>query len=384
MAYARASEPDSVSSAGDKPLASAPGAADRVCVSTGGRDPDWDEFVHSAPGGHHVQTSLWADVKAQVGWRGTRVILRRDGVIVGGCQLLYRQAGRFATVAFAPRAPLARAREPAMLASVVAGMHQAARDAGVLYLKLSPPAGGEDLEPTLEALGFVKSGLAAGPSATVRLDLAREPDQLLAGMRASTRSNIRKAARKGVEVRIGRREDLATFSALVEETARRQGFSAYPAGYYERMWTLFGEDDRACLLMAEVAGRVVAAILLIGYGDTATYKMGAWSGERSSVHPNEVLHWTAIEWAQARGYRFYDLEGIPVGVATALLDGDAPEQAGEGTTRFKLGFGGEVILLPRTYDYAYGRLAGAVLRAVAPRLDRWRPLAGRLLGRQPT
>ena len=373
-----------MSRTGDKPLAGTPGAADGLCVSTASRDPDWDEFVHSAAGGHHVQTSRWADVKGQVGWRATRVILRRGGVIVAGCQLLYREAGRLGSVAFAPRAPLVRARDPALLENVVMGVHRAARDAGVFYLKLSPPVGGEEIEPALQALGFVKSGLAAGPSATVRVDLARQPEQLLAGMRASTRSNIRKADRKGVKARIGGREDLATFGALVEETARRQGFSPYPGSYYERMWTLFEEDDRACLLMAEVAGRVLAAILVIGYGDTATYKMGAWSGERSSIHPNELLHWTAIEWAQARGYRFYDLEGVPVGVATALLEGDEPEQAREGTTRFKLGFGGEVILLPPTYDYAYGRLLAAALRAVAPRLDRWRPLAARLLGRQPT
>ena len=59
-------------------------------VQTDLADPEWDSFVERTPGGHHVQSSLWAQVKAVVGWLLLRVIAVRDGVIVGGAQILTR------------------------------------------------------------------------------------------------------------------------------------------------------------------------------------------------------------------------------------------------------------------------------------------------------
>jgi hypothetical protein len=79
-----------------------------VTLSDAERDDAWDAFVETAPGGHHVQTSRWGQVKAVLGWRAVRAIVRQDGEIVAGCQLLIRGAGPFGTLAFAPRSPLAR------------------------------------------------------------------------------------------------------------------------------------------------------------------------------------------------------------------------------------------------------------------------------------
>ena len=66
------------------------------------------------------------------------------------------------------------------------------------------------------------------------------------------------------------------------------------------------------------------------------------------------MHWTAIQWAKAAGYRYYNFEGIDADAARAQLAG-APLESDllKSVTRFKLGFGGEVRLLPGVYDYVY-------------------------------
>jgi hypothetical protein len=33
------------------------------------QDPAWDAFLAAVPGGHHVQTGLWSQVKALIGLR---------------------------------------------------------------------------------------------------------------------------------------------------------------------------------------------------------------------------------------------------------------------------------------------------------------------------
>lgn len=140
-------------------------------------------------------------------------------------------------VALAPRRPAGsgrvRARGPVICErdtdltdAVFEAVDLLARREGVVYLKLQPPVDRFDLEDLLLRRGFVKSGVEAGPTATVRLDLGNDPDELLQGMRASARRNVRMAARGGVEVRDGGTDDLATFGRLVEAT--RHGSASTP------------------------------------------------------------------------------------------------------------------------------------------------------------
>jgi lipid II:glycine glycyltransferase (peptidoglycan interpeptide bridge formation enzyme) len=354
----------------------------RVSLSESGIDPEWDAFVGAAPGGSHVQTTLWAAVKELVGWESARVVVRRGEEIVAGCQLLLRPAGP-ATLAYAPRGPLlADPSDLELFATTADGIGEIAGGRRLSYLKVQPPEGSAHLAAPLMARGFVRSDLEAAPIATTTVDLAAEPDDILARMRSTTRANIRKAGRKGVVVRTGGLEDIETFGALVHTTSERQGFASYPTPYYRRVLELFGEAGQATLLLAEYDGRTVSAQLILGWNNTAVYKMGAWSGEPANVRPNELGHWTAMLWARERGYRRYDLEGLPVPVAMALLRGEDPPEAHEGTARFKLGFGGEVHLFPPAFDTSPSRVLAPVVRRVAPRLRRWEAIALRALGRR--
>ena len=352
-----------------------------VEVGSGGIDSTWDEFVHSSPGGHHIQTSGWAQAKAALGWEAIRVVGRREGEVVAGLQLLVRRLGRLVGVGYVPRGPIASPTDPAALVTLLEALESVARAERIVYLKLQPPVDRPDMAAVLDQRGWVKSDLDVSPSSTVRVDLRPDEEELLRAMRSRTRGYVRQGERKGLTVREGGPDDLATFSQLVAATGERQGFPAYPQRYYEAIWRSLASDGRGALLLVEHAGTALSGALLIGCGDTVTYKMGGWAGDGAAVHPNELLHWTGMLWARARGYRWYDFEGIPRTVAEALVGGDAPSEARRGVTHFKLGFGGEVALFPPTYDLARPRPAALALRHLGPRLGRATSLAQRLLGR---
>ena len=55
----------------------------RVLVSDKAEDPAWDAFLAEVPGGHHVQTSLWAQAKAVLGWQTVRIVVTQVEKIVG-------------------------------------------------------------------------------------------------------------------------------------------------------------------------------------------------------------------------------------------------------------------------------------------------------------
>ncbi len=70
------------------------------------QDPDWDTFVAKVPGGHHVQTSLWGQVKALLGWNVARIVVTDRTGIVAGAQLLIRSQPFIGTVAYLTKGPV--------------------------------------------------------------------------------------------------------------------------------------------------------------------------------------------------------------------------------------------------------------------------------------
>jgi lipid II:glycine glycyltransferase (peptidoglycan interpeptide bridge formation enzyme) len=354
-----------------------------VRVSRDTVDDAWDAFVDTVPGGGHLQTTAWARVKATAGWRATRIVLTRDDAVVGGLQLLCRDLPVGGSIGYVPRGPLEDAAGPARLATVLDALDEVAGRERLILVKLQPPPGGDEMVPALTERGFAPSALEAAPTATVVVDLRRPESAILAAMRSSVRSNIAKSRRKGVTVRAGSEADLPRFSELVAATSRRQGFDPYPPGYYRAIWRSFHPIGRARLLLAEHDGAVLSALLLVAHGDTVVYKMGGWGGSRPGLHPNELAHWTAMQWARERGYAQYDLEGIDLPTARAIARGDAVS-AGDvsGLTHFKLGFGGEVVVLPGAHDRPYRRVAALASRPLAWGVAHSGRLTRRLAGRR--
>jgi lipid II:glycine glycyltransferase (peptidoglycan interpeptide bridge formation enzyme) len=352
----------------------------RVDLVGGTEDPAWDAYVTAAPGGSHVQSALWAAVKARIGWSATRVVARRGGLIVGGAQILLRDVGP-ARLAYAPRAPLCAADDPGVLAAVLEGMIEVAQRRRLTYLKVQPPAGRSDILETLRGRGFVASDLEAAPVASAVVDLAFDSEILLARMRSGTRANIRKAQRRGVTVRVGSADDFPVFQRLVAATSQRQGFDPYPAQYFRGMWEAFATAADAVLLIAEYQDAPVTSLLVVGFNDTASFKMGGWRGDRA-VRPNELAHFRAMCWARERGYRFYDFEGFEPDVERAFARGVPSEASRRGVAWFKQGFGGDVLIFPEAMDYSPSRILRPAVRLAAPRLTGARRVAFRLLGRR--
>src|SRR5450755_2130414 len=71
----------------------------------------WDAFVESLPDGHHEQTSLWGQVRAQNGWEISRVLIREKGEILAGAQMQTRFLRRIGKIAYVTYGPCLRAHD---------------------------------------------------------------------------------------------------------------------------------------------------------------------------------------------------------------------------------------------------------------------------------
>jgi lipid II:glycine glycyltransferase (peptidoglycan interpeptide bridge formation enzyme) len=213
------------------------------------------------------------------------------------------------------------------------------------------------------------------------LDLTQPLDQILANMRSKTRKSVRQSQNRGLIVRRGGEDDLPVFYDLFMATADRKGFRDYSRSYFQQLWRFFGPDGHAQLFIAEKDGKPVAAALRLAFGQTVICKKRGWSGQFGELRPNEALEWAAIRWAKDAGYRFYDFEGLPRPIAESVLRGDGvPHQFLQSPANYKLGYGGDVCILPDSLAYFANPVLRLAHRVVYPKIAHW-PIIDRIVSR---
>ncbi len=185
---------------------------------------------------------------------------------------------------------------------------------------------------------LIELGLENTLSQTYLIDLHQSKEIIWSNMEGYCRTHIRKAEKKGYSIRKATSlDDLDIYYELHCQTYHRTNVKPHPYTYFEAIWNNFVSNNRAVVFFAELDGKVLAA------DNEAVYKKGVsgWTaaGEgKATCGVNNLLHWTAIQWAINNGMEVYESgEGFP------------GESGGKrkGLTDFKKSFGGELFPLYR-------------------------------------
>lgn len=167
-------------------------------------------------------------------------------------------------------------------------------------------------------------------------------------MRPKHRYNVRLAERKGVQVHTYTEYNPDVFERfweLLSTTSERQEFATFPKHYYRTQW----QNLKTFVLIAEHEGQDLACMLLLIHDDTAIYLHGGSGASKEYMAPY-ALQFQAMRFARSQGCSFYDFWGTDL-AQTTLGEWEAQEGTRSyGTSRFKIGFGGQVISYPGTWD----------------------------------
>ena len=307
---------------------------------------EWDDLVLGLPGAYLLQGAAWAAAREQLGWTPHRLAFRRAGRLVGTALVLRRSLPVPGLgIGYVPKGPILAEWTGRAVGDVARALAAWARDHRVLWLKLDPDVEADNgaVARELEAAGFLPAEEQVQLPATMLVDLRGSEDELLARMHSKWRYNVRLAQRRGVQVREGDTDDLATFYRLYEETAARDHFVIRPLDYYRVLWEHLRQEQGAVLLLADVAGETVAGLVVCRYGRRAWFLYGASGARHRRDQPNHLLQWRAMQWAREYGCDTYDMWGAP-----SELREDDPLW---GVYRFKQGFGGRYVRWLGAYDY---------------------------------
>ncbi|HMR31262.1 MAG TPA: peptidoglycan bridge formation glycyltransferase FemA/FemB family protein [Amaricoccus sp.] len=341
-------------------------ARDAAGDSLEGPEADtWDHFVASVAG-DVTQTTAWGRSKQATGSSVVMAISRAESGIRGGALILIKRLARFVAVGYVARGPLLLPSATGTdVVAVLDEIERQARRRGLLHLVIQPPLGGDAIAAELAARGYSSDAPEVSPGATLLIDLTQGADAVLAGMSPSRRRNVRQATQGGLDVGSGDRDDIERFQSLHASSAGRQGFQPLPTSYLFAQWDALRPASAVELVTASLAGRTIAGIWLTVCHGTVTYRLPGWSGEAARLQPNVACHWYAIRQAIGRGDHSYDLGGIDRSLAAAILHGEpGPPHGPQTPAAFKLGFGGDPVLLPRAFQRTLNPLARPLVRAV--------------------
>jgi len=285
---------------------------------------DWNQFILKNHGSF-LQSYQWGEFQKSYGrriWRieetGVKALVIRQSLPLGKNYL------------YCPRGPIGSLDEFIKKAKSLAQQEKS------IFLKIEPDAGfSQDLG------GFRKSAKEIQPSKTIVLDISGPEEEILSHLRPKTRYNIRLAARRGVKIQKSSHEkSLEEFLKLASQTAQRDNFHLHPAQYYQKMIEVLGKDGLIELYLAKDKDKIIAADLVVFFGQTATYLHGASDYHYRQLMAPYLLKWQEIRDARKLGLKYFDFYGIN-------------EIKWPGVTRFKKGFGGRAITYSGAYDLVF-------------------------------
>ena len=306
-----------------------------------------NNFVSEQKCSQFLQSWEWGEFQESAGNKVIRLGVEENGKIILAASLIKKELPLGLNYFYLPRVGIGNQSKEAVN-FLFEEIKKIAPKENVIFLRFEPI---DDLTPALlpayRQAGFVKRGGFSAkrvkdvqPSKTLMVDLTKNQDKLLKEMHTKTRYNIRLAEKKGVRIAGSDISHFDIFWKLMSETEDRDQFRLHSQDYYRKM---LAQGGLIKIFMAELNSKPIVTGIFAFFGDTVTYVHGASSNQNRNVMAPYLLQWRIIKLSQELGYKSYDFHGID-------------EAKWPGVTRFKKGFGGEVVEYPGTYDIAFDKV----------------------------
>lgn len=309
----------------------------------------YENFVKRQPDGTFFQSWAFGEFQEQLPYRGKAwALMMRE--IEAGC-LIIKIALPFGQCwLWVPYGPLGFSGE------VFEDLARIGREENAVFARIEPPKNWNK-NHTIELKKHWRMAVSKNrftPEHTLILDLENKEDKILAQMKPKGRYNIVVAKKHGVQCRGFKSfrdvppQDFSDFYVILQKTSVRDEFGIHPKEFYEKLLRALEKDGMAELMLAYKTApdkKVIAGIIVIYYGNTATYYYGASDYEHRNLMAPYLLQWEAVCKAKAAGMKHYDFLGIaPAGVKN---------HPWAGVTEFKKKFGGREESFPPAFDIVY-------------------------------
>jgi lipid II:glycine glycyltransferase (peptidoglycan interpeptide bridge formation enzyme) len=139
------------------------------------------------------------------------------------------------------------------------------------------------------------------------LDLSKGIDELYNCIHKTTKRNIKKANREGVQVTFSHSlESIKEYYHLHRLTRKRQGLPPQPYYFFNSIHNHIISKDKGFVALARIDGNCIAGAVYFHFGKHAIYKYGASKMSHQHLRPNNLLMWEAIKRYASDQFKSFD------------------------------------------------------------------------------
>jgi peptidoglycan pentaglycine glycine transferase (the first glycine) len=311
---------------------------------------EWENLVKKNPASGYMQSFFWADLKRMLGWETFKIGVFEKNKLIGGA--IVGKYSRFKNRSFLiiPEGPVLPYEKPITKEVFEMLISEVDKIANLTGTKLSSHL---SIEPELLEIPtffkrFVKSKFDNQPLKTLVIDLSLSEDEILRQMKPKGRYNIKIGENSGAKILVkSLNEGINDFIKLYQRYKKRSNFETKDNSYFQALAYCVPEDCGEIFLV-EFKNTILAAAIVIYWGEKATFLFGANSDNFKNVMASYFLQFEIIKHAKKSGYKIYDLYGL----APNEEDLNHPWH---GFSVFKRKLGGREIKYIGGYDFIYNK-----------------------------
>ncbi len=291
----------------------------------------WESFLLECDEKTFLDSWNWGEFQKREGEKVWRLGVY-DGNELVGAALVVRVKARRGTFLFVPHGPVGESK---ILEVLIKKLKEIAKQEKASFIRISPIW--ERNEENIKAfrnLAFRNAPIHMHPELTWELDIRPSEEELLMGMRKTTRYLIRQA-QKNTDIEIVKTqniEDLKKFNEIYCQTAKRHKFVPFSLKYLEHQLCSFLPDNQIMIFLGKYKKEIASASIAVFWQGTGFYHHGASLPKYNKIPVSYLLQWEAIKEAKSRGCQKYNFWGI--------APDDSKNHPWAGLGLFKKGFGG--------------------------------------------
>lgn len=297
---------------------------------------EWEGFLMRCQRKTFLHSWNWGEFQQSLGNKIWRLGMY-DGSILTSVALVIKHKAKRGSFLLVPHGPVVKDFQfQAVLKVLMPTLRELAMQEKVDFIRMSPIAErNPENEQLCKDLGFRLRALHSHPESSWKLNIEPSEEDLLRGMRKTTRYLLRQAE-KDQDLKIVQSfniKDVEIFNQLHLAVVKHQKFIPFSLEYFKKEFSAFTEDNQIALFFANYQGKPIAASYGIFWSGMAFYHHAALLPEFKKVPAAYLLQWQAIKEAKKRGCKVYDFWGYSDPLRY-------PKHPYSGPTLFKMGFGG--------------------------------------------
>lgn len=259
--------------------------------------------------------------------------------------ILERSLGLGQKLHYIPRGPYVDWKDVNDVNSVLGKIKLFAKEQKALFTRFEPNEFEQNFPYDLvENAGFKRTPDFVQAKDTVKVDIDKTGEELMASFHKKHAYNIRLAQRRGLTVRSSTdSNDVSAFYRLLIETDKRTGgaLKPHPERYYQSIVEELGKNKMVKVYIVKKGRKSISASIVFTFGEEAIYMFGASDYKYRRDMPNHLREWQSMIDARDEGRKYFDFWGVTM-----------RNDPGGGIKRYKLGYNDKVEKMAGTFDWA--------------------------------